>query len=287
MLAYYIALPFIYLISSLPYRLLYAFSDFLYFMIFHVFSYRRKVVEENLKKSFPEKTHEEIIQLSKKYYQYLCDLILETFKKLTISEKQSLERCKIINPELFHKLYAENKSIILLMGHYGNWEMAGSAFSLTCDHQLYVVYKTLSNKYFEDLMCKGRTKYGTKLIKMENTLRDIINTKKDLCAYAFIADQTPSNQNAYWTTFLNQDTAMFTGAEKVARKFNFPVVFVNIVRVKRGYYEIFIEMLCEDPKNSKENEIIENFARKLEKEIIRQPETWLWSHRRWKQRKPV
>jgi KDO2-lipid IV(A) lauroyltransferase len=286
MLLYYLALPFIYLISSLPYKALYAFSDFLYLIVFHVFGYRRKVVEDNLRKSFPEKSPEEIIKISKRYYHYLCDLILETFKKFTITEKESKERCILHNTELFKRLKDENRSVILLMGHYGNWEMAGSSFSLAHVHQLYVIYKPLANEYFENLMCKSRTKYGTKLIKMENTLKDILNNKNNCAAYAFIADQTPSNQNAYWTNFLNQDTAMFTGAEKLAKKLNFPVVFINIVRVKRGYYEIFPEMLCEDPKSSKENEIIELFVRKLEKEIIKMPETWLWSHRRWKQKRP-
>lgn len=282
MLLYYLALPFIYLISILPYRMLYAFSDFLYLIIFHIFGYRRKVVEENLRSSFPEKTPKEILQISEKYYHFLCDLILETFKKFTISQKESIERCKFHDTALLDKIYAENKSVILLMGHYGNWELGGSSFSISNKHQLYVIYKALSSDRFEGLINKTRTKYGTKLIKMENTLRDIIKNKNNCSAYAFIADQTPSDQNAYWANFLNQDTAMFTGAEKLAKKFNFPVVFINIVRVKRGYYEIFPEMLCEDPKSSKENEITESFVRKLENEIIKMPETWIWSHRRWK-----
>ncbi len=258
----------------------------MFFTVFHIFGYRRKVVEQNLRNSFPEKSPEEIIKISKKYYQFLCDLILETIKKITEGKEESLKRCKFHNTELFSKLHSENRSAILLMGHYGNWELAGSSFSLSNKQPLHVIYKTLANEYFENLFAKTRRKFGTKLIKMENTLRDIINNKNNCAAYAFIADQTPSGQNSYWTTFLNQDTPMFTGAEKLAKKLNFPVVFINIVRVKRGYYEIFPEMLCEDPKSSKENEIIELFVRRLEKEIIKMPETWLWSHRRWKQKRP-
>jgi KDO2-lipid IV(A) lauroyltransferase len=258
----------------------------MYVILFHVLGYRRKVVEQNLRNSFPEKSEQEIIQLSKEYFQYMCDLILESLKKITINEKQALERCQFMNKDLFERIYKENKSVILLMGHYGNWEWAGSSFSLSNKHQLFVVYKTLSNQYFEKLMCKTRTLFGTKLIKMENTLRDIINNKNNCSAYAFIADQTPSPQNAYWTRFLNQDTPMFTGAEKLARKLNFPVVFVNIVRVKRGYYQIECDMLCEDPKSSKENEITEAYIQRLEKEIIKMPEIWLWSHRRWKHNRP-
>ncbi len=285
MLFYYLALPFIYLISIVPFRILYLISDFLYLIIFHVFGYRRKVVEENLKNSFPEKSSEEIIQISKKYFQYLCDIILETLKKINLTKKEILEHCTFHNAELVDKLFAENKSVILLMGHYGNWELAGSSFSLSCKHPLYVIYKPLSNKYFEQRMRTSRTMFGTKLIKMENTLKDILSNKNNCAAYAFIADQTPSNHNAYWTNFLNQDTAMFTGAEKLAKKLNSPVVFINIVKIKRGHYEIFAEMLSENPKETNENEIIESYTRRLEKEITKTPETWLWSHRRWKQKR--
>jgi len=259
----------------------------MFFIVFHLTGYRRKVVEENLRNSFPEKSEKEIIELSKKYYNYLCDLILESLKKIGMSKEQAIEHCKLHNKELFDKLKAENKSIILLMGHYGNWEWAGSGFTLATDYQLYVIYKALSNKYFEDMMCKSRTLFGTKIIKVENTLRDIINNKNNAATYAFIADQTPFPEHAYWTKFLNQDTPLFTGAEKLAKKLNFPVVFVNIVRVKRGYYEIFPELLFAEPKNTKENEITETYIRRLETEIIKMPETWLWSHRRWKHKRPA
>ncbi len=282
MIPYYLAIPFIYLLSYLPFWALYGISDFLCFLLFHVVGYRRKVVEQNLRNSFPQKSEKEIKTLSKKYYHYLCDLTLEVFKKITMNRPAAMNRCKFHNAELINRLASENKSVILLMGHYGNWEWAGSSFTLSTNHQLHVIYKALSNPYFEKLMVKSRTLFGTRLIKVENTLRDIIANKNNPAAYAFIADQTPFPQQAYWTTFLNQDTPLFTGAEKLAKKLNYPVVFVNIVRVKRGYYEIFPELLFEEPKLCKENEITEAFIRRLETEIIKMPETWLWSHRRWK-----
>lgn len=286
MLLYYVALPFIYFISILPYRVLYIFSDFAYVIVYYVLGYRRKVVEQNLRNSFPEKSNEEILNISRKYYQFLCDIILETIKKITAGKDETLKRCKFHNTELFQRMYDQNKSVILLLGHYGNWEIGGSSFTLSNKHQLFVIYKTLANKYFENLFYKTRTRFGTRLIKMENTFKDIINTRNERSAYAFIADQTPSNQNAtYWTTFLNQDTILFTGAEKIARKFDYPVVFINVVRVKRGYYEITPELLYENSKNSTENEITEKFVRKLEEQIIKMPETWLWSHRRWKHKR--
>lgn len=287
MFAYYLALPFIYFLAALPFKALYAFSDFLCFILYHVIGYRRDVVEGNLRNSFPEKSEKEIKEISKKYYHYMCDLILESLKKININEKEALEHCRFSETTILDKLRSENKSVIILMGHYGNWEWAGSTFTLSTNYQLYVVYKTLSNKYFENLMCKTRTMFGTRLIKMENTLKDILNNKNNPSAYAFIADQTPFPQHAYWTNFLNQDTPLFTGAEKIAKKLNFPVVFVNIVREKRGYYTIYEELLFENPKETKDNEITEAYIRRLEQEIIKMPETWLWSHRRWKHKRQL
>ena len=285
MIAYFFALPFIYLLAALPFSALYHFSDLLYFLVYKVFGYRRKVVEENLRNSFPEKSKAEIDDIAQKYYRYLCDLILESLKKLNIDEKTALERCYMAPHPVLDRLRAENKSVIILMGHYGNWEWAGSTFSLSTNYQLHVVYKTLSNPHFEKLMCKTRTMFGTRLIKMENTLKDILKNKQNPSAYTFIADQTPFPQNAYWTTFLNQDTPLFTGAEKIAKKLNFPVLFVNIVREKRGQYKITEELLFENPKETRENEITETYIRRLEQEIIKMPETWLWSHRRWKHKR--
>jgi KDO2-lipid IV(A) lauroyltransferase len=286
MLAYYLALPFIYLLAFLPFKVMYAVSDFLFFLLFHLVGYRRNVVEQNLRNSFPEKSEQEIMALSKKYYSYLCDLILESLKKININKTEALERCRFIHVDLLERFYNENKSVVLLMGHYGNWEWAGSSFSLSNKQPLYVVYKPLSNPYFEKLMCKTRTMFGTRLIKMNNTLKDIIALKNECAAFAFIADQTPAPEHAYWTQFLNQDTPLFLGAEKIARKMNYPVLFVNIVRVKRGYYEIHTEVLSENPKETAENEITEAYVRRLEQEIVKMPETWLWSHRRWKYMKP-
>ncbi len=285
-LVFYLLLPFIYLLSLLPFWVMYRVSDFMCFILFHIIKYRRKVVDINLRKSFPEKTDEEINALSRKFYAYLCDLTLETLKKLTMTKKQTLKHIKFKDTELFAKLHAEKKSVILLMGHYGNWEWAGSSFTLQTDYQLYVIYKPLSNKYFEDLMVKTRTMFGTRLIKYQSTLRDMLAYKNDITATAFIADQTPPPETAYWTNFLNQETPVFTGAEKIGKKLGFPIVFINIDRVKRGYYVISAELLFENPKDTAENEISETFIQRLEKEVIKKPEIWLWSHRRWKHKKP-
>lgn len=286
---YYLALPFIYLISILPFSVLYAVSDGLYFLIYRVLGYRKAVVMSNLRNSFPQKTEEEIKTITKAYYKYLCDLFLETFKTLTISKKTMLEHC-YFNPQakaLFDKLAEENKSIVLVMGHLGNWEWAGNTVSLVLKQQLYVIYHPITNKYFDWLMYKMRTRFGTKLIAMKDTFREMLENRAELNATAFIADQTPTPVNAYWTTFLNQDTPVFRGTELIARKINYPVVYARVKRVKRGYYEMFAEILTDNPKATSEGEVSEMHTRRLEKDIIDQPEVWLWSHRRWKHKRPT
>ena len=168
------------------------------------------------------------------------------------------------------------------MGHYGNWEWAGNTFSIMKSQQLYVIYHPLSNKHFDKLMYNMRTRFGTKLYAMKDTMREMIRNRNEVNITAFIADQTPSPEGAYWTTFLNQDTPVFWGTEKIAQKLNYPVIYVTVNRVKRGFYEVNTEYLVMEPKNTKEGEISELHTRKLEKDIIAQPEIWLWSHRRWK-----
>lgn len=281
-ISYYILLPFIYLVSLLPFTVLYLISDVMYLILYRVVGYRKEVILNNLRNSFPDKSETEIRQMGKDYYHYFCDLILEVFKKITMNSRTTLAHCKMMNVEVLDQLFEQNKSVILLMGHYGNWEWAGSSFSLSCKHQLHVIYKPLSNAYFEELMRKTRTMFGTKLIKMQNTFKDILSYKNENAAFAFIADQTPPPQLAYWTTFLNQETAFFTGAERIAKKYDLPVVFINIKRVKRGYYQIHAELLSEVPKTVTENQIIQLYSERLALEINKMPEIWLWSHRRWK-----
>ena len=284
---FYIALPFLYLISVLPFPLFYLLSDGVYFLLYKVIGYRKKVVYANLKNSFPEKSHEELKAIEKKFYKYLCDLFLETLKTLTISKEQAVKRCAFNESTItiFKELHEQKKSCIVVMGHYGNWEWAGNSFSLINPQQLYVIYHPLSNKNFDKLMYNMRTRFGTKLYAMKDTMREMIRNRNEVNATAFIADQTPAPESAYWTTFLNQDTPVFWGTEKIAQKLNFPIVYVTVNRVKRGYYEVNSEYLVMEPKNTKEGEISELHTRKLEKDIKAQPEIWLWSHRRWKHKK--
>ncbi len=259
----------------------------MYAVLYYGLGYRKDVVKQNLKNSFPEKSEAEINVICKKFYHHLCDLFLETFKTLTISKKEMLKHCCFSKEAeaLFARMADEKKSIVLVMGHLGNWEWAGNSFSLVCKQQLYVIYHPLSNKRFDGLIYRMRTRFGTKLIPMKETFRDMLKNRDEVNATAFIADQTPSPQNAYWTTFLNQDTPVFKGTEIIAKKINYPVVYATVKKIKRGYYEIFAELLEEHSGATKDGEISEKHTKKLEQDIIIQPETWLWSHRRWKHKK--
>jgi KDO2-lipid IV(A) lauroyltransferase len=283
---YYIALPFIYLLSLLPFWGVYFLSDVLYATLYYAFGYRKKIVRTNLQNSFPQKSKEELRLIEKRFYHYMCDLFLETFKTLTISSAKMLRHCTI-DPGaklIFDQFAAENKSIIIAMGHKGNWEWAGNTFSLTCKHQLYVIYHPLTNKYFNRLIIKMRTRFRTKLIPMKDTFRDMVKNRHELNATAFIADQSPSPEKAWWMNFLNQDTPVFTGTEKIGQKLKYPIVYVSVERIKRGYYTLKADRL-EIPDMLTEGKITEAHTKRLEADIINQPETWLWSHRRWKHRR--
>lgn len=283
-IGFYLTLPFLYLISLLPFPILYLFSDFIFVMVYYVIGYRKKVVTENLSKSFPQKSKKEIVKIREKFYHYLCDMSLEVLKTLSISSTSMVKHCSLDEKSilLMKQLYEGKKNCILVLGHIGNWEWGGNTFSLTCRQQLYVIYHPLENKYFNTFFIGMRTRFNTKLIEMKNTFRVMNENKNEINATAFIADQTPSLANAYWTTFLNQDTPVFWGTERIARKLNYPIVFVNMQRIKRGYYKMTAEMICENPSLTSDGEISELHTKKLEEYILKEPETWLWSHRRWK-----
>jgi Kdo2-lipid IVA lauroyltransferase/acyltransferase len=286
-LIYYISFPIIYLISLLPFRMLYVISDGLYFVIYSLFSYRKKVVMTNLKNSFPEKSAQEMEDICQKFYRYFCDFILETIKTLTISPESVKKHVSFKDTSIFQHFYEQKQSVILVMGHYGNWELAGARFALEPYHQLYVIYHPLSNKYFDKLVYHMRTRLGNKLYAMNDTLRGMIRDKDKVTTTAFIADQTPAPKGAYWTTFLNQETPVFTGTAKIARKLGYPIIYASVKRPKRGFYSIEIEVLVENPSEMEENEISEMHTKRLEKDIFENPEIWLWTHRRWKHKKPA
>jgi KDO2-lipid IV(A) lauroyltransferase len=283
-IVYYISLPFIYLISILPFWLLYGVSDFIYLIVYHIFGYRKKVVLNNLRNSFPEKSEKEINEICKKFYSFFCDWIVEMIKSITISKDEMIKRCHFNDTSLLDKFSSEKRKVIFVMGHFGNYELAAAEMAFNTNYNLHVIYKPLSNKYFNALINKKRKRFGTQIMPMSATFKTMLGNKNsdELSATTFIADQTPSPENAYWTSFLNQDTPIFWGTEVLASKLNYPVIYVSLNRVKRGHYKMDLELLCENPKDTQKGEISEIHTKRLEQDIKRQPEIWLWSHKRWK-----
>lgn len=287
-IGYYLALPFIYGIALLPFPLLYLLSDALCFVLFTVFGYRRKVILTNLRNSFPEKSEAEIQGIARRFQRWFCDLVLETLKTLTVSPNTIKKRVTFEGIDLLRTYAEHQQSIILVLGHYGNWELAGARYSQEKDiPQLYVIYHPLENTHFDRLIHHMRTRHGTKLYTMRETSKSMIRDRHLLTATAFIADQTPSPERAYWMTFLNQDTPVFQGTEALAKKLGHPVVYISIQRPRRGYYHLNVETLVSDPKNTAEGEITEAHTRRLERDIVNYPDLWLWTHRRWKHRRPL
>lgn len=283
---YYLALPFLYLVSLLPFRVLYLLSDVMYFLVYRVFGYRKAVVTANLERSFPDKSAEEIRAIRNGFYRYFCDLSLETIKTLTVSSAAVNERFTCGDISALERFYKENQSVILVMGHLGNWELCGAYFSQLPLHPLYVLYHPLRNKHFDALFYRMRTRHGTRLYPMKSAFKGMVKDRGKLTATAFIADQTPSPSRAYWMTFLNQDTAVFRGTESISRKLDYPVIYLSVIRERRGHYRLESELLAEHPRELPENALTELHTKRLEQDIIAHPETWLWSHRRWKHRRP-
>jgi KDO2-lipid IV(A) lauroyltransferase len=283
----YLAYGFLRFLSYLPLPILYLFSDFVYFIIYHIIGYRKKVVLINMTNSFPEKSKEEILTIRKEFFHHFCDSFVETIKLWSISEKEIKKRCHFKNPDLFD-IYAEKgQSIVAVLGHYGNWEWMTS-FSAWKNYNFLPIYKPLHNKVFDKMYIEIREHFGAKTLAKNDTLRTMISYKRknEFTITAFIGDQTPKRDNIhYWTQFLNQETPILQGTERIAKKLNQAVIYVYMKKVKRGYYEIEFLPLFDDPKNTQENEITEKHTRILEEIINRDPAYWLWSHKRWKHKR--
>jgi KDO2-lipid IV(A) lauroyltransferase len=286
---YYIFYGIIWMLTFLPLSVLYILSDFIFLLLYYFPSYRRKVVGTNLKNSFPEKSEKELRVIEKRFYHHLSDLFLETFKLIHMSEKQQLRRFTYSNLEVIDKLRNENRDVVALLGHYNNWEWP-TLLPKFMKYPTVIIYKPLQNKYFNNFINKQRSKYGIILTPMSLVIREILNyrQKKINTISIFISDQTPAKGDIkFWTPFLNQDTPVFTGAEKIALKYDMAVVFFHIQKKKRGYYNLDIELLFDHTAGLPEHTITETFTRRLEEVIRENPEYWIWSHRRWKHKRPV
>lgn len=274
---------FLYLLSLLPFWFLYFLSDLLFIVLFYFVGYRRKVVQENLANAFPEKSQAERDLIERKYYRYLADLVMETIKMITISEKEVMRRMTPANPEVMAEYLARDTNIIAVANHYCNWEMATLRFGLTTDKKRLIVYKPLTNAVFNEFFNSVRSRFGSTMISMKQTLRKIVEYRSENIIIVLASDQTPvRDETNHFMDFLSQPTAVFMGIEKLAKMIDGIVVFYKIELVKRGYYTFTFVPLVEEPEKTQPFEITEMHVKYLESMIRAKPEHWLWSHRRWK-----
>ena len=279
---YFFILP----ISYLPKYFLYFFSNLLYVFLGRVLKYRKKIIHKNLKNSFPEKSENEIFEIRNNFYKHFCDLIVESFSGFSISRKSIEQKITIKNQDLLNEFAVKGQNIILIGGHYNNWEMTAQRMPLVFKHELFAIYKPIKNKFYDRKMKSSREKFGLNMISMKETKAYFTNETDTPRAIIFGSDQSPSNsKKAYWTKFLNQDSAFLYGAEKYAKSFNWPVIYVSINKIKRGDYLVEYQLITQKPKEESYGEIIKKFAFLLESDIKNQPEYWLWTHNRWKKKK--
>ncbi|MGI4020086.1 MAG: lysophospholipid acyltransferase family protein [Janthinobacterium lividum] len=278
-----VAIFFLYLLSLLPFWVLYLFADAVFIILFYITHYRRQVVQQNLLNAFPEKTSTERAQIERKFYGYLADLIAEAIKLISISERELKKHFTLNNPELLDTYFNQQKSVLGALGHYGNWEMSAQILGFSTQKKKLFIYKPLSNQVFDTFVKNLRSRFGSTPVTMKATLRTLVALKNEPKLTVFVSDQTPVREETqYFTQFLNQPTAVFLGIEKMAKMTNDPVIFCDIRVYKRGYYSCTFVPLINEPKLSAEHEITDAHVQYLEKVIREEPAYWLWSHRRWK-----
>jgi len=275
-------------ISHLSFRTLYVVSDILFLFFYYILRYRKSVAIQNIRKSFPDKSHEDHARICKQFYRHFCDLTVESLKIFTISEKQVHERMICKNQEVVNKYFDQGRSIILAGGHYNNWELFAVAIDDTVKHQSIGIYKPMTNLFFDQKMRDTRSKYGLRMISTKIVRRVFEEEKENLTMTIFGVDQSPPlTSNSYWMKFLNQDTGVLYGAERYAKEFNYPVVFGRINKESRGHYSFEFVDIAEFPQQTAFGEITEKVTRLLEQDIIKAPQYWLWSHKRWKHKRPA
>ena len=285
-LVYILVYPLLWIISTLPFRLLYFLSDGFYVLLYYIIGYRKKVVTNNLKFAFPEKTNQEISLIRKRFYHHLCDMMFEAIKSITISEAEMQKRYVFTNVEEIHKLEKENRSIVLFMGHYASWEWI-FILQTHVNHKGYAVYKRLSNKYFDALVKRIRAKYNSHLITTKETFSILIKAKEnnELTFNGFVFDQSPKlNKAVYWQEFMGIEVPVHVGAEILAKRLDMVTLFLKVKKVKRGHYEATFLDINRNTKDYADFEITDLALKRVEEQINEAPEYYFWTHKRWKHR---
>ena len=278
----YLLLILLWIFSLLPIQILYLISKIIRFIVYDIFCYREKVVIDNIQNTFIEKSQTEVIKLKNNFYDYFFELIVEIIKLLSISNDELNKRFTFSNINVIKQALKQNKSVIVVVGHYGNWEWALRSASNLIDTKIVGVYKRINNTIFEWLLLKIRSNTNVLPVEIKSLSRELVNNKEKKI-YAIVADQSPTlEQSNVRINFLNRDTLVYTGVEKISKKYNMPVFYLNINLTRKGYYESTFEEICSKNINGKNLEITKEFFSKLENQIKSEPRLWLWSHKRWK-----
>ena len=279
-------LPFILiLISKVPYKVFYILSEILLFFVYRIFKYRIVTVQKNLKSSFPKHSITDLKKIEKKFYRNFCDILLENLLLYTISKKELRKRMKLLNPEIFDALYNKGKGAILIGAHYNNWEWMALSLGIYAKQDVYSVYKPLNNKKINALMLKARERFGANIVSMTSFAKTVLKNKNKATINLMLTDQSPHKSKVdYYCTFLNQDTPVYLGPEKLVNTTKLELLFIEVHRIKRGFYEMEIVPL-NDKSNGEKGSVTLLHVNYLEKIINDQPENWLWTHKRWKNRR--
>ena len=278
----YLLLILLWIFSLLPIQILYLISKIIRFIVYDILCYREKVVIDNIQNTFIEKSQTEVIKLKNNFYDYFFELIVEIIKLLSISKDELNKRFTFSNINVIKQALKKNKSVIVVVGHYGNWEWALRSASNLIDTKIIGVYKRINNTIFEWLLLKIRSNTNVLPVEIKSLSRELVNNNEKKI-YAMVADQSPTlEQSNVRINFLNRDTLVYTGVEKISKKYNMPVFYLNIKLTSKGYYESTFEEINSKNINGKKLEITKKFFSKLENQIKSEPRLWLWSHKRWK-----
>ncbi|MDF2552472.1 MAG: lipid biosynthesis acyltransferase [Chryseobacterium sp.] len=274
----------LYLISKMPLKILYIFSDIIFFLNYNFVGYRKKIITQNLKNSFPEKSAKEIAEIRKKFYLNFSDYLAETVKSFTMSKTETRVRMQHINQHLFHEAKQEGKNIILLAGHVFNWEWMNALATVVPQNNCHPVYRKVNSEFWEKQMKKVRSKFGNEALEANEVIMNIFRSKNDGDSiYLFVADQTPHSSHVnYGLEFLNQRTPAFIGYDKLATRMDMIFIYTEMKKVKRGHYQINYYRIEPDGEKFVNNEVVRKFHHLLENTIKKRPDNYLWSHRKWK-----
>jgi KDO2-lipid IV(A) lauroyltransferase len=288
LLVYILAYPFLWVISRLPFKLFYFFSDVVFVLVYHIVGYRKGIVLENLQLAFPEKERAELLRIRRDFYHHFCDMFLEMVKTMSLSKEEVKKRFHLVNMELLREIEA-NKTVLVLCAHYANWE-----WNVSINNYIktmgYAVYQKIGNKYFDRMIRKIRSRWNTMPIQQKDTVKTILRNEQNGIrgVFGMVSDQSPQVSRAqYWSHFMGVKVPIFNGAEVIARKLDLSVVFLKVTKVKRGHYQAEFVPIALSAKNTEPNQITEAFLRETEKQIRQEPAHYLWTHRRWKHRDKV